>query len=718
MNAYAVKDAKTPLSTTLPFDEVIQELASSCPPPEEPNPYVFIVGAGISYPSVPLASEITAHCQKRAEGFKIPPPPRDTSPMKLYSYWFEKAYPQPHQRQQYLQSLIENKSISLANFRLAHLLLSKRVATTVVTPNFDDFLWRALITLGDENVLLCDNPNTEHRIKVNSGSVQIVHVHGTYRHYDLANLEPEIEARASQSPATNQTMSHLLDAIFRDHSPIVVGYSGWENDVIMRAIRRRVETYLGYKLYWFCHKKDTVDTLPAWLKGHNLVVFGAPHDPASKETLASLSDSNPAVAGSDKCDGETTRAIPGSPNLISATADPKGALEAQMVFDRLVVALGLDSPPLVKDPLQFFADRLEKSLPKDGSLTGGAIAYSFASIIEDVKNARQLLKRESENATSTDKVLLERMRDAVSRSQYQEALTIASEIAVEKLSKEDLRGLVDTLSVSGQNADPKTADILPGLNTLAMASQLVADVDNGPKASLALADAWLLQQTELARRGLDEDAFTVSGNLLRRFGGTDMAELQAYVTKSLSRKAYALWKLNRNTEAIPIYDEILNRVAGSNLPALQEQAAKALVNKGIVLRILNRSEEAIALHDELVRRFADSTLPALQEQVGKALVNKGFMLGALNRREEAIAAYDDLLRRFADSTFPALQEQVAQALVNKGFTLGALNRSEEAIAAYDDLLRRFADSTLPALQKLVANARTMRETEARKLGHD
>ena len=69
-------------------------------------------------------------------------------PIDLYSYWFQNTYPQPVQRQRFLRKLIDGKPISHSNFRLAHLLSAGRLANLVITPNFDDFLSRALTLFG------------------------------------------------------------------------------------------------------------------------------------------------------------------------------------------------------------------------------------------------------------------------------------------------------------------------------------------------------------------------------------------------------------------------------------------------------------------------------------------------------------------------------------------------------------------------------------------
>lgn len=205
------------------------------------SPFFFIVGSGISTPVVPLASEIERKCRDIAKTYgRLDTPPGD-EPIDTYSHWFSQAMPHPRERQEHLRDLIEGKPISPANFRLAHLLLDASVTNLVVTPNFDDFLSRALALFGLPHIV-CDHPATVERIDPERPDIKIVHVHGTYWFYDCCNLRDEIVQRAQASTETGLTMRSLLDNILSHRSPLVIGYSGWEGDVIMEAIKRRLST--------------------------------------------------------------------------------------------------------------------------------------------------------------------------------------------------------------------------------------------------------------------------------------------------------------------------------------------------------------------------------------------------------------------------------------------------------------------------------------------
>src|SRR4029077_15077607 len=141
------------------------------------------------------------------------------------------------------------------------------IAKILVTPNFDEFASRAIAVFGQTIIRVCDHPATVERIDPEDGSIQIVHVHGTYRYYDLANLRPQIESRAEGSRSTSFTTLALLDRIFVNRSALVVGYSGWEVHVIMTALQRRLAggRRLPYRMFWFCYRPEATDSLPDWL---------------------------------------------------------------------------------------------------------------------------------------------------------------------------------------------------------------------------------------------------------------------------------------------------------------------------------------------------------------------------------------------------------------------------------------------------------------------
>ena len=179
------------------IEQAAVEISDDCSGKTPPNtPYFFIVGAGLSASVVPQASRVIEMLKERATASKrqiAPPLSEDT--MEVYGHWFRSVLNSRGKQRQFLEELMRNAEISAENLRLALLLLDGKIGNIVVTPNFDDFLSRALTLFGNRHVI-SDNPYTSVRIRTESPEIQIVHVHGTYWFYDAANLQQDIALRA------------------------------------------------------------------------------------------------------------------------------------------------------------------------------------------------------------------------------------------------------------------------------------------------------------------------------------------------------------------------------------------------------------------------------------------------------------------------------------------------------------------------------------------
>src|SRR2546421_381644 len=424
----------SPEVKTISLEAAASEIHQECEGLSDSQlPYFFLVGAGISKPPVKLASEIVDDCREVAKKNNKQIDPTDKSPVNAYSHWFKLAYPGLNRRRSYLETPIRDKNISQANFRLAHLLLEKKITNLVVTTNFDDFLLRALTLFGKQPIV-CDHPRTLERIILNEfDDVQIIHVHGTYWFYDCINLKDEIAARAQPSTQTTSTMAATLDAILNSRVPLVIGYSGWEGDVVMSAIFRRLNgRRLPTPLYWFCYTREMIDSdlLPDWLKKHEDVYFVVPQP--VKESATPHAEAPKGESG-----GRAQESLPASVAMkaASGTTSKEPTLDAKQVLDKLIQTFDLQSPSLTSDPLQFFADFLRRSLPKEDEseeAEEGDI-YFIKSVIERIERAKQKEEEEAAESRKREKKeaiesQLEKVRDALRRSQYSEAINIGREI--------------------------------------------------------------------------------------------------------------------------------------------------------------------------------------------------------------------------------------------------------------------------------------------------
>ena len=696
---------------------------------KERPPFFFITGAGLSAPSVPLAAEIVQHCKTRAtELYGITAPPPSASALDSYSHWLAHAYPNAEERRHYLQSMIERKAITPGNLRLAHLLLNQTPSHLVITTNFDDLLSRALFLFGKQHVL-CDHPSTIGRIQPErEQDIQIVHVHGSYWFYDCCNLKDEIAARAQRSAALPFDMAAFLDHVLHNRSPLVLGYSGWEGDVVMSALRRRLyhndqPNALGYNVYWFVYDRTHIASLPEWLRDHANVVFVAKPEPAPE----------PA-----KSAGERMAALR-STGFEKEQRDL--VLPAHEAFDELIRAFDLPTPELLHNPLNFFITSLRHSLPQDEPTNAQPDIYLMRSMLERLVRAQQNLT-ETLNDLDTQ---METVRDALRRAQYGEALACGAKISLENLFEEQRRELMRLLWDAARGLNDNSVEELGGyvqieavcalLPALTEEEQImlaralfrkgyVLSELNRSEEALAAYDEVLRrfgEATELPLRervaralvnkghrlgNLDrgDEELAVYGEVLRRFGEATEMSLCEQVARALVNKGYRLVSLNRNEEALAAYDKVLRCFGEASELPLREQVAKALVNKSIILGVLNRSEEELAVYDQALNRFGEATDEPLREQVARALVNKGNRLVSLNRNEEAVVVYNEVLRRFGEDAELPLHERAAKALMNKGITLGNLKRNEEALVAYDEVLRRFGEATELPLREHVVRA--------------
>ncbi|MBI5717670.1 MAG: caspase family protein [Burkholderiales bacterium] len=388
------------------------------------SPFFFITGAGISYPPVPLAASVIEHCKSVAQRYKRIGTPSGSQTLDAYSHWFGCAYPGARQRQQYLRSLIEGKPLSLASLRLAHLLSARRLSNLVVTTNFDDFVARALRLFGTEPAV-CDHPRTVGRIDRERDDVQIVHVHGSYLFYDCANLRGEVTGRARADEESSFTMVGLLDSLLWTRSPLVIGYSGWEGDVVMSALRRRLRggNPLAQSVYWFCYRRAAIDDLPGWLRSSPDVRFVVPDEVPAAEATA-----QPAARGGAGQSATAARRATADP---TAQPAPEATLPAFTVFDQLNRVFDVGTPALFENPIESFANSLQGALPGADGAAGDP--YAFKALIERLHDAaREFASKRALRGIDAD---LDRLRTLMRESNYAQALPLLATIVPARYAK-------------------------------------------------------------------------------------------------------------------------------------------------------------------------------------------------------------------------------------------------------------------------------------------
>jgi hypothetical protein len=247
------------------------------------SPFFFIVGAGVSAGAIPCSDDIINDCKIKVkqkyndiiyDGICHEAAQLD-SKNKEYSFWFEQAYPNDNERKEYLANIMQNAKITPANMQLAHILLNKKISSIVVTPNFDDQIEKSLYFLGEYDYYVSRNKIDNLGIDLNSPNIQIIHVHGTYKTYDCCNLDYEVKNVSHKQDILS--MPKILEQILVNNmSPIIIGYSGWEEDCIMTQLKKRLKINIPYNYYWFCYSRKDYENLPSWLKKDKKVVFILP----------------------------------------------------------------------------------------------------------------------------------------------------------------------------------------------------------------------------------------------------------------------------------------------------------------------------------------------------------------------------------------------------------------------------------------------------------
>jgi hypothetical protein len=311
-------------------------------------PYFFIVGAGISVPEIPSASEIIEICKnmvrERGEDAynvaNLKLSSYTANPMLYYSSWIENAFPNPMNRSQFYKKLILNSKISSANLMLAQILQANVISNTVFTTNFDDKIKNALDIIGTKEVFVSENAMDNLVVNTISNEIQIIHVHGTYRFYDSVNLEKEIKSVSEQTGTLSSF--HVLRSFLQQKAPIVVGYSGWENDVIMTCIKERISLPVPYNYIWVCFSEKDYVSLPNWLKNNDKVYF----------VISEKQEKN--------CDQDDINI---DMYLNQTDKEKFTEIPATLFLGKLISQLKILPPKIFVNPYEYYSDMISKTLP-------------------------------------------------------------------------------------------------------------------------------------------------------------------------------------------------------------------------------------------------------------------------------------------------------------------------------------------------------------------
>ena len=190
------------------------------------------------------------------------------------------------------------------------------------------------------------------------------------------------------------------------------------------------------------------------------------------------------------------------------------------------------------------------------------------------------------------------------------------------------------------------------------------------------------------------DAITRFREVVERFGQSSDESLDGLVADALYGIGYSLERIEREEEALPLYEQIVTRLGDADQHRVP--VARALFHQASVHSRMGRTEEAIAVWDHLLGRFGDEAEPPIGGWVASSLERKAAALRRLERLDEAVDAYDQLIVRFTGSAFPPLRRHADVALSNKVFVRLLQGRHDEAIIVADAAVARLTDADDPS----------------------
>jgi hypothetical protein len=173
----------------------------------------------------------------------------DEKAINPYSYYFEKCYPDPLVRQEFLTSLVRDKKPSIG-FMCLSALVDQQKLNIVWTTNFDDLIERAISKL-DTSCQVVSPENSKSVQNFRNDIPTIVKLHGDFRYDALQNTDEELQK------LEDNLHHYFLDAATQ-RGLLVVGYSG-SDESVLHTLEKALEKPNAFPkgLIW-CIPKDIV----------------------------------------------------------------------------------------------------------------------------------------------------------------------------------------------------------------------------------------------------------------------------------------------------------------------------------------------------------------------------------------------------------------------------------------------------------------------------
>ncbi|MBT3319784.1 MAG: hypothetical protein HN389_08480 [Clostridia bacterium] len=210
---------------------------------------------------------------------------------------------------------------------------------------------------------------------MSSKQLQILHVHGTYNFYDCCNLECEISNTTQETGI--KSASRVIHEYLKHQAPIVIGYSGWENDVIMKCLEERLSYPVPYKIIWFCYNQDAFNTLPKWLIKHSDVLFVLPKEHIETNELEE------SEAG----------------KLLSAIDINRNVLPANEIFRKMIDEFRVEKPLIFENPFKYYMDIMEQYITEINE------EYQFKKWVNQFRRFNETKNKSEQISDSIEKAM-------------------------------------------------------------------------------------------------------------------------------------------------------------------------------------------------------------------------------------------------------------------------------------------------------------------------
>lgn len=627
-----------------------------------PKGLCFIVGAGISCPIIPPADAILDKCREKIEvdreKMNLPKPKEDIldktykDQMTKYFDYFYEAYQNSYEQQKFFEELVKDKEISNSNIMLANIIRSIQIAPIVVTPNFDDFLSRAF-DLFPSSYIRIDHPDSIYQIIPDRKKIQIIHVHGSYKFFDICNTKGKVLKRGKK-------IAQQLANIFLNMIIIVIGYSGRGNDGIMQGIKKIFKSNYRFNIYWFCYKESDVDNLPGWLKNEEAVFCVVPDrkfkfDPESGEYPFIPQDKD-----NDKYANN---------------------LSAEKVFEGLIETFNVEYPLCFTQPLEHYEKIIERSLPlknKESNIS------PYVKIINEVEKGKEFVNESNQRINCK----IDKLMNLMKSSQYQKALEEIEKLIDIKLNKEQIEKLFECFSslsvpftfLVDNDSDESIERIF---DRLLRNNELYFSRDFNKS------NAMFMKGKVLGEFTLLEKEILVYLNIIKEYIDSSDMDVQKLLVDILQNLRSSIHKLNSPEDKLRLYQNIMEYYKSSRNPEFQLQIAHSLYDRGLLLKELNNLDDAINSFDRVNYLYIKFDHPDMLELLAKSLIQKGVILREQNKIRESHNIFDELISDYKNSDVPAEIRLVEEAQKEKE----ELAPIESTIYYYMDLIKSEKDKS-------------------------